>query len=323
MYCEHCGKETTDSAQFCEHCGKQISTLERPALAAFRKAIGPKHKNHKKGIILGILLFVILTAGITVMDYLSSCIDPTKYLTFDVSGFSTHGYVDIVFDPKDEMVMMILQDSIPTVEDEHISDDWAELARIFWLYEAKPEVMDLFYVYQESGINGEFSNGDTFNVVIEVDQEGLEAYGYHTLKDTYRVTYTIGKEIPAFAEPAEVNFFDYVELLLDGDDLTVANISETLVLTEPVNEIHSIEIETKPYYPDNKIIAVIRLKMLDKDGYKLYSGGIAVESSKMEDISSGDEIVLNFFEYEWVEEKGISITELEKNYNAKDLETVQ
>jgi len=320
MYCKHCGKELPEEAVFCENCGTS-------AITGKRKQSAGQIKKRKLWLVLGIAALVAVVGISMLADYLKMCIDPTEYVTVKAFGISGGGTVEVFFDKND-----LLRDKIEGInpEDKAWNESFLEEAdpiRVFgnmFFEEERESIVDsLFFtsVNQEEITNGMFQNGDTIVVDIHVNQELLETYGFHTMKDEYQMEFIIGEDTPLLKEPVYIDIFEYLDLQIVGDDgngrIIPMGTEGVFELQEPVDGISAVTMEITPR--DDAFIADIHLKMLDAEGKRLYSGTVGVLATQATGLHEGDETIVSFYELDWVLEKGIGFLETEKTFKAEGL----
>lgn len=322
MYCKHCGKELPEKSEFCENCGTSVVTGKRK-----RSAAG--HKKGKRWLILCVIA-VAAVVGISILaDYLKMCVDPTEYVSVSMSGLSGKGALEIRFDEY-----TLLENKIAGINprDKQWDPSFLENANplrafsklVFGEEEGEESILDpIFNLYsdQYEYHNNAYKNGDTVKLTIRVNQDLLETYGFHTLKEEYQISYVIGEDIPLLPEPAYIDIFEILDLQIKGDDGNGRIIpmgTEAAIELDPlVNDIAAVTMEITPR--DDAYIADIHLKMLDAEGSRLYSGTVGVLATAATGLHEGDETVVSFHELDWVLDKGIGFLETEKTFKAEGL----
>lgn len=322
MYCKHCGKALPEKSEFCENCGTSVFTGKRRQAAL---------SGRKKKLLLVLSVIAIgVVVGISMLaDYLKMCIDPTEYVSISISGLSGKGALEIHFDEhkllENKIAGMNYQDKQWDESFLENADPLRTFSKMFFGEEDEEiSILDpIFSLYadQDEYHLNTYKNGDTVEITIHVNQDLLETYGFHTLKKEYRMTYVIGEDTPLLSEPAYIDIFAMLDLQIVGDDgngrIVPMGTEAVVELKSPINDITTVTVEITPR--DDAYIAEIRLKMLDDEGNRLYSGTVGVIATQTAGLSNDDETVVSFHELDWVLEKGIGFLETEKTFKAAGL----
>jgi len=167
-------------------------------------------------------------------------------------------------------------------------------------------------------------------VDITVNQDILETYGFHTIKENYEIDYEIGRDTPKLPEPTSIDLFSYVKISVEGPEgygkLYVRVPEKAISLEEPIDGVHSFRIE----YNNGGGIgnAYLIFRLLDESGEEVNAESIAITAndsnpSRVEELANGDTIVVSTGNSGDLEACGILLAGTEKTITAENLREME
>lgn len=337
MFCEQCGKELVDPDLYCEHCGTPLpEDIVRSNQAGLRETAGNLMWNwvnrHKMILIVIILLATLITAGFMAADYLKTVIDPTDYISVQLSGYNARGTAAYSFDENCDLTyrMMGLSDTEMKLLDEAYESKETKMAALLYmamLAEEHAIIDDIFTLectVEES--NGALSNGDTIQITAKVNRDLLKSYGLRTFKEEYTIVYEIGKDTPKLPEPTTIDIFSHIDVSAEGPDgyaKVYVRVPDTPIpMDEPIDGVCSVSME----YVDSGGWgdAYLVFYLLDENGEEIKREGLVIavndqNPADLKKISNGEKIAVQVKDTEDLENCGIFVSGTEKTITPKNL----
>lgn len=337
MYCEHCGKELADTDRFCEHCGAPQKILTPPPVAPppERASLDVRGwvRAHKKILIAALLALVAVLGAITGILYAATYINPRKYVSVSLSGCNGNGSASLVFDEEEELLTKLLEKAPSTRHSGEYAPDyeemlWFALENMLAMDDERYIIQRIFTVdLEQSGeSDGLLSNGDTVTAILEVDREALKDYGFRTTKESYTVSFVIGKDTEPLPEPTTLDLFSLLDLAIvgaDGYGLLVNTPREVeTVYDSPVDDYHRVRVcvESKP---DRAWQPEVYLRFLNEAGEEIAGRCLSLDADKTENYTNGEKVTVRVRDPEMLKKYGLTLAENEKSYTAEKLREME
>ena len=334
MFCENCGKQTTDGAAFCEHCGAKIETAPvapaaPAATAAPVEAAAPAKKFTFAGLIekakaihqknklifpiIGAVLVVAIALAI-VFGILGKQVSMKDYMDITMEGYDGYGYMDYEFGDVSFGLRAAGDTDCKEFGDgdddeTFLGYDKTDVSKKYRdkLRDAQKLVasLEISYELPEGKVNGKLSNGDVIKFTIEVDEELAEELGL-TIKDA-----TFEYTVEGLKPLAKFDILSYFDLAGDGyDGYGTVSLKCNQTVTKQVGNI-SFEMEA----------GESRVRWVDKNG-DIGTIWVSIDG-KYYEMSNGDKVKAyveassdRFIEY------GVDLINIEKEYTVAGLKEI-
>lgn len=207
MFCPNCGSENEANARVCSKCGTplgvEVSPVKKPTMS--KKTMGILAGG---AIVVVVLLFMLINSMNT--------INLNKYLIFEQSGVNGYGKVSIYFDDEkfveDNGSKFKLSKAGKKQLSKDLGFDTKELAEYLEDYTGD-YIADSFILYGvdvDYDHSASFSNGDTVEYTIELDEDELK---YLDCKIKYKGGTYKFKDLE---EVKTMDYFENLEVSFDG-----------------------------------------------------------------------------------------------------------
>ncbi|MBQ9066181.1 MAG: zinc ribbon domain-containing protein [Clostridia bacterium] len=218
MYCQHCGKEIPDSAQFCPNCGAglnqdaapqtQSAPPQEPVAALNREMDPEKWKSLKKWLIRALIAVVVLVALLLGL-ILGTQKRATSYWNdqLTVNGAEGYGYIPSSVDAVLDVEKMY--GDLFDVKDENM-----EFAKTTSNYRQFRN----YFTPSYEGTIANLSNGDSVNCSVYVNYDGINSLP--TLKHKLHGDNIISKKykVKGLEKPQDVDPFENIKGIVYCDD---------------------------------------------------------------------------------------------------------
>ena len=203
-FCIKCGTEINDDQQvFCLVCGEKLVPVteheqQSGSLKESGKASGKKenNKNRAVGIIAALIILAAIGCGIFYfMGKRPAVIDLDKYISGTIDGFNGYGSVEYDYETFQQDVLDMMTKK-HTLQDNGDGMAWEAAGLAIYSY------FDDEIIFDGGKEDGALSNGDTFHMDYEYDEEWWKDHG---------IKFTGGNKTYTVSGLKEVEEFDAFE----------------------------------------------------------------------------------------------------------------
>lgn len=207
MNCKHCGEKLAAFSHYCENCGEK-GPSPKEWWGHLGKSVGAFLK---KRLWLTITTAAVLVAiiGLSIWWSIANHFDVTDYIVTEISGFNEDGSIRVSIDYN-----ALCERVIGPKPDTNTAKGYEKYAEYL-----KQREMLLSTLSVSADRTSGLKNGDFYIVTVTVlDEKPFKEFDIRFEEKSYKRTLQVGKDSPAFETPVDLNLFDYISPVFEGEN---------------------------------------------------------------------------------------------------------
>lgn len=306
MNCKRCGEKLSVFSHYCENCGEKGPST-KAWWGIFWKSFGALLK---KRLWLTITVAMLMVAIITLSIWWSVAnhFDVTDYIVTEISGFNEDGSIRVSIDYE-----ALCERVIGPIPDTNTAKGYEKHAEYM---EQMETLLPTLSVSADRTSN--LKNGDFYIVTVTIlDEKPFKEFGIRFKEESYNRTLQIGTDSPSFDTPVDLNLFDYVSPVFEGENgngsINFPSEKKSCTLTFGSGETLELMIGCEKSWSSFAIVINIPGK---NDSIYAY-----FDVSSSYNLNNGDTILFTLDESNLASLKnyGVNITSFEKTYTVSGL----